>query len=238
MELARQLNFHPVDMGTLSSSRDIERMPIQLFPGWKGPVLAAVAISIFFFAYSFVRDIIHPYVKYKQSDFYKIPIEIVNQTLPTVAITLLALVYLAGQLAAVHQLYYGTKYRHFPHWLEGWLQSRKQLGLLSFFLASVHVLYSLCLPMRRSERYLLLNTAYQQVSGADSLQMVTMSLWFQVERCKAEACKFPFKVILMVCIPQCNLIEINRLYTVLILQRKLNCHSSSALFIHSLNTLT
>ncbi|KAA8580970.1 hypothetical protein FQN60_013928 [Etheostoma spectabile] len=138
MELARQLNFLPVDMGTLSSSRDIENIPIRLFPGWKGPVLAAVALSIFFFAYSFVRDIIHPYVKYKQSDFYKIPIEMVNRTLPTVAITLLALVYLAGQLAAAHQLYFGTKYRHFPHWLEGWLQSRKQLGLLSFFLAAVH----------------------------------------------------------------------------------------------------
>ncbi|CAG5895634.1 unnamed protein product [Menidia menidia] len=163
MELARQLHFQPVDMGALSSSREIENIPIQLFPGWKGPVLAAVALSIFFFAYSFIRDIIHPYVRYKQSDFYKIPIEIVNRTLPTVAITLLALVYLAGQLAAAHQLYYGTKYKHFPHWLEGWLQSRKQLGLISFFLAAVHVLYSLCLPLRRSERYLLLNTAYQQI---------------------------------------------------------------------------
>ncbi|XP_029979361.1 metalloreductase STEAP2-like [Sphaeramia orbicularis] len=163
VDLARQLHFQPVDMGTLSSSRDIENMPIQLFPGWKGPVLAAVALSIFFFSYSFVRDIIHPYIKRKQSDFYKIPMEMVNRTLPTVAITLLALVYLGGQLAAAHQLYYGTKYRHFPQWLEGWLQSRKQLGLLSFFMAAVHVLYSVCLPMRRSERYLLLNTAYQQV---------------------------------------------------------------------------
>lgn len=166
MELARQIHFQPVDMGDLSSSRDIENIPILLFPGWRGPVLAAVALSIFFFAYSFVRDIIHPYVKYKQSDFYKIPVEIVNRTLPTVSISLLALVYLAGQLAAAHQLYYGTKYRRFPLWLEGWLHSRKQLGLLSLFLASVHALYSVCLPLRRSERYLLLNSAYQQVSGS------------------------------------------------------------------------
>ncbi|MED6278987.1 Metalloreductase steap2 [Characodon lateralis] len=150
-------------MGPLSLSRYIENIPIQLFPGWKGPVLAAVALSIFFFGYSFIRDIIHPYVQHKQSDFYKIPIEIVNHTLPTVAITLLALVYLAGQLAAAHQLYYGTKYKQFPQWLEGWLQSRKQLGLISFFLAAVHVLYSLCLPLRRSEKYLLLNAAYQQI---------------------------------------------------------------------------
>ncbi|XP_061876872.1 metalloreductase STEAP2 [Entelurus aequoreus] len=163
MELARRLTFQPVDMGLLSSSQAIENMPLRLFPGWKGPVLAAVTLSIFFFAYSFVRDVVHPYLKHKQSHFYKIPIETVNRTLPTVAITLLALVYLAGQVAAAHQLYYGTKYRHLPGWLQGWLQCRKQLGLLSFFFASVHVLYSLCLPMRRSERYLLLNTAVQQV---------------------------------------------------------------------------
>ncbi|KAJ8389055.1 hypothetical protein AAFF_G00124520 [Aldrovandia affinis] len=163
VELARQLNFVPVDMGTLSSAREIENMPLHLFTPWKGPVLAAVGLSILFFVYSFVRDIIHPYVKSRQSDFYKIPVEMVNKTLPVVAITLLALVYLAGLLAAAHQLYYGTKYRRCPRWLEDWLQSRKQLGLLSFFFAGVHVLYSLCLPMRRSERYLVLNTAFQQV---------------------------------------------------------------------------
>ncbi|KAG7488276.1 hypothetical protein MATL_G00033240 [Megalops atlanticus] len=163
LELARQLNFVPVDMGALSSAREIENMPLHLFTPWKGPVLAAVSLSILFFVYSFVRDIVHPYVKSQQSDFYKIPVEVVNKTLPVVAITLLALVYLAGLLAAAHQLYYSTKYRRFPHWLEGWLQSRKQLGLLSFFFAGVHVLYSLCLPLRRSERYLVLNTAFQQV---------------------------------------------------------------------------
>lgn len=163
IELARQLSFIPVDMGTLSLAKEIENMPLRLFSDWKGPVLTAVALSIFCFAYSFIRDIIHPYVKNRQSFFYKIPLEMVNRTLPVVAITLLALVYLAGQLAAAHQVFYGTKFRRFPCWLQGWLQSRKQLGLLSFFFACVHVLYSLCLPMRRSERYLLLNMAYQQV---------------------------------------------------------------------------
>lgn len=126
-------------------------------------MLVAIGLAIFFYIYSFIRDIVHPYVKNKQSDFYKIPIEIVNKTLPVVAITLLSLVYLAGLLAAALQLYSGTKYRRFPVWLEHWLQCRKQLGLLSFFFASVHAVYSLCLPMRRSERYFYLNMAYQQV---------------------------------------------------------------------------
>ncbi|XP_060638276.2 metalloreductase STEAP2 [Anolis sagrei] len=163
IELARQLNFIPLDLGALSSAREIENLPLRLFTLWKGPVIIAISLATFFFIYSFIRDVIHPYVKNQQSDFYKIPIEIVNKTLPVVAITLLSLVYLAGLLAAAYQLYYGTKYKRFPPWLESWLQCRKQLGLLSFFFASVHVVYSLCLPMRRSERYLFLNTAYQQV---------------------------------------------------------------------------
>lgn len=163
IELARQLNFIPIDLGSLSSAREIENLPLRLFTLWRGPVVVAVSLATFFFLYSFVRDVIHPYARNQQSDFYKIPIEIVNKTLPIVAITLLSLVYLAGLLAAAYQLYYGTKYRRFPPWLETWLQCRKQLGLLSFFFASVHVAYSLCLPMRRSERYLFLNMAYQQV---------------------------------------------------------------------------
>ncbi|MXQ80569.1 hypothetical protein E5288_WYG009184 [Bos mutus] len=163
IELARQLNFIPVDLGSLSSAREIENLPLRLFTLWRGPVVVAISLATFFFLYSFVRDVIHPYARNQQSDFYKIPIEIVNKTLPIVAITLLSLVYLAGLLAAAYQLYYGTKYRRFPPWLETWLQCRKQLGLLSFFFASVHVAYSLCLPMRRSERYLFLNMAYQQV---------------------------------------------------------------------------
>ncbi|KAL0619616.1 Metalloreductase STEAP2 [Plecturocebus cupreus] len=163
IELARQLNFIPVDLGSLSSAREIENLPLQLFTLWRGPVVVAISLATFFFLYSFVRDVVHPYARNQQSDFYKIPIEIVNKTLPIVAITLLSLVYLAGLLAAAYQLYYGTKYRRFPPWLETWLQCRKQLGLLSFFFAVVHVAYSLCLPMRRSERYLFLNMAYQQV---------------------------------------------------------------------------
>ncbi|XP_048866967.1 metalloreductase STEAP2-like isoform X1 [Brienomyrus brachyistius] len=163
LDLARRLNFEPVDMGALCSARDIEDTPLRLFSAWRGPVLAAVGLSVLFFAYSFTRDVLHPYVHSRRSDFYKIPVEVVNRTLPGAALTLLALAYLAGLLAAAHQLYHGTKYRRFPAWLEGWMQSRKQLGLLGFFLACVHVLYSLCLPLRRSERYQLLNTAFQQV---------------------------------------------------------------------------
>ena len=76
---------------------------------------------------------------------------------------LLSLVYLPGVLAAALQLRRGTKYQRFPDWLDHWLQHRKQIGLLSFFCAALHALYSLCLPLRRSHRYDLVNLAVKQV---------------------------------------------------------------------------
>ncbi|CAL8311910.1 unnamed protein product [Merluccius merluccius] len=105
------------------------------------------------------------------------PVLVMNKTLPWTSITLLALVYLPGLLAAMLQLYRGTKYRRFPAWLERWLCVRKQLGLLSFYLACLHALYSLCYPMRRSYRYKVLNWAYQQVQQKKEDAWVSEDVW-------------------------------------------------------------
>lgn len=70
-----------------------------------------------------------------------------------------------GLMAAVLQLGWGTKYKRFPRWLDRWLCSRKQLGLLSFLCAGLHAVYSACLTLRQAAGYRLLNAAYQQVSG-------------------------------------------------------------------------
>uniref|UniRef100_A0A8D0LB69 STEAP3 metalloreductase n=1 Tax=Sphenodon punctatus TaxID=8508 RepID=A0A8D0LB69_SPHPU len=162
-ELARAMGFTPVDMGSLSSACEIENVPLRLLPAWKIPIFLALGLFFCFYTYNFVRQVLHPYIREKKNKFYKIPIEVVNTTLPCVAYVMLSLVYLPGVLAASFQLYYGTKYRRFPDWLDQWLQHRKQIGLLSFFCAALHAMYSLCLPMRRSHRYLLLNEAVKQV---------------------------------------------------------------------------
>ncbi|XP_071418532.1 metalloreductase STEAP3 isoform X2 [Pithys albifrons albifrons] len=121
------------------------------------------------------KQVIHPFIKEQKNKFYKIPIEVVNTTLPCVSYVMLSLVYLLGVLAACSQLYYGTKYRRFPDWLDQWLQHRKQIGLLSFFCAALHAVYSLCLPMRRSHRYLLIETAVKQAMEKK------MNIWVEEE---------------------------------------------------------
>lgn len=164
------MGFTPVDMGCMSSAREIENIPLRLLPAWKIPTFLALGLFICFFTYNLIRQVIHPYIREQKNKLYKIPIEVVNTTLPCVSYVMLSLVYLPGVLAACSQLYYGTKYRRFPDWLDQWLQHRKQIGLLSFFCAALHAVYSLCLPMRRSHRYLLIETAVKQVTGCSSGQ--------------------------------------------------------------------
>lgn len=162
-QLCRQMGFLPVDMGLLSSSLEIENLPLYLFPSWRLPVLITLGLFLVFYLYNFLHDVVHPFVVSRRSLFYKMPIELVNVTLPSVALVMLSLVYLPGVLAAALQLWLGTKYKRFPDWLDRWLTRRKQLGLCSFLCAALHAIYSLCLPMRKSARYKLVNMAFKQV---------------------------------------------------------------------------
>lgn len=162
-EVVRAMGFMPVDMGSLASAREVEAMPLRLLPGWKVPALLALGLFTFFYVYNFIRDVLQPYVRDGKSKFYKLPVSVVNTTLPCVAYVLLSLVYLPGVLAAALQLRRGTKYRRFPDWLDHWLQHRKQLGLLSFLCAALHALYSFCLPLGRVNRYEVVNLAIKQV---------------------------------------------------------------------------
>lgn len=176
-DLAHAMGFTPVDMGSLASAREVEAMPLRLLPGWKVPTVLALGLFIFFYVYNFVRDVLQPYVQEGKNKFYKLPLSVVNTTLPCVAYVLLSLVYLPGVLAATLQLWRGTKYRRFPDWLDHWLQHRKQIGLLSFFCASLHAAYSVCLPVRLSYRYDLVNLAIKQVLTNKSHLWVEENVW-------------------------------------------------------------
>ncbi|NXR26509.1 STEA1 Metalloreductase, partial [Cinclus mexicanus] len=149
----------------------------DLFPKWHLPMKIASVISLLTFIYTSMRDVIYPFITRKENVFYKIPILVINKVLPVTSITLLALVYLPGILAAGFQLYFGTKYKRFPQWLDRWMSSRKQFGLLSFFFATLHACYSLCYPMRRSYRYKLLNWAFQQVKQKKENAWIEHDVW-------------------------------------------------------------
>ncbi|CAN9498032.1 unnamed protein product [Ophioblennius macclurei] len=165
LQLARQMGFSPVDLGGLRASKRIEEAPLILFPSWGAPFLVTFLLFLFFYLYIFLRNVLVPYIDHGANNFSQMPMIIVNETLPAVALVTLALVYLPGLLAALLQLYRGTKYQRFPGWLDRWLCSRKQLGLLSFLAALLHAIYSMCLKLRKSAEHTLLNDEYQVEAG-------------------------------------------------------------------------
>ncbi|XP_036423840.1 metalloreductase STEAP3 isoform X2 [Colossoma macropomum] len=176
-QLARRMGFHPVDLGSLCFAQDLESVPLRLFPSWRGPVLATFLLFLFFYGYGFIRGVLLPYLANGHNAFYRLAFDLVNESLPAVALVTLALVYLPGLFAAWLQLWRGTKYQRFPCWLDGWLLRRKQLGLLSFLCAALHGVYSLCLPLRTAARYRLINAAYAQVKAGVEEPWDELGVW-------------------------------------------------------------
>lgn len=153
MDIVRALGLTPLDQGSLLAAQEIENYPLQLFPMWKFPIFLSLGLTAFFFFYCLIRDVIYSYV-YENKDYsFFIAISIPNRICPVVALILLALVYLPGVLAAIIQLYRGTKYSRFPDWLDKWMLCRKQLGLVALAFAFLHVFYTLIIPIRYYVRW-------------------------------------------------------------------------------------
>ena len=169
MDIVRTLGLIPLDKGSLMAAKEIENYPLQLFPMWKFPFRLSAVLCVFFFFYSVIRDVIYPYVYERKDNTFRLAISIPNHIFPNTALTLLALVYLPGVLAAILQLYRGTKYRRFPDWLDHWMLCRKQLGLVALGFAFLHVLYTLVIPIRYYVRWRMNNRTVVQVSLSSSL---------------------------------------------------------------------
>ncbi|KFQ77815.1 Metalloreductase STEAP4, partial [Phoenicopterus ruber ruber] len=177
MDIVRALGLTPLDQGSLLAAQEIENYPLQLFPMWKFPVLLSLGLTAFFFFYCLIRDIIYPYV-YENKDYsFFIAISIPNRICPILALILLALVYLPGVLAAIIQLYRGTKYRRFPDWLDKWMLCRKQLGLVALAFASLHVLYTLVIPIRFFVRWRISSRIISQALNNKTEPLNTSNAW-------------------------------------------------------------
>lgn len=164
MDIVGTLGLTPLDRGSLKAAVEIENYPLQLFPMWRFPFYLSAALCLFFFIYCVIRDVIYPYVYEKKDSTFRIAVSIPNRVFPVTALILLALVYLPGVIAAILQLYQGTKYRRFPDWLDHWMLCRKQLGLVALGFAFLHAIYTLVIPIRYYVRWRTKNTTITQVN--------------------------------------------------------------------------
>ncbi|XP_036617479.1 metalloreductase STEAP4 [Trichosurus vulpecula] len=177
MDIARTLGFTPMDQGSLKAAREIENYPLQLFPMWKFPLYLSAALCIFYFVYCLLREVIYPYVHEGKDNTFFLAISIPNRIFPGLALNLLALVYLPGIIAAILQLYRGTKYSHFPNWLDHWMLCRKQLGLIALAFAFLHVMYTLVIPIRYYVRWRLSSRVINQIKTNNTDPFNTTNAW-------------------------------------------------------------
>ncbi|XP_076135958.1 metalloreductase STEAP4-like [Alosa pseudoharengus] len=153
VDIAHSLGLSAQDRGSLRAAGELEDIPLQLFPNWRLPLWVATGLTAFFFFYLLIRDVIYSYAVDGKDRSFRIMISLANKVFPIVSLTMLALCYLPSVLAAIFQLYNGTKYKRFPDWLDRWMLCRKQLGLVALALAFLHVIYTLVIPIRYYVRY-------------------------------------------------------------------------------------
>ncbi|XP_005105642.1 metalloreductase STEAP4 [Aplysia californica] len=137
-EIAKSLGFLVIDLGGLKSARYMEEQVLKTFTLWRIPLFLTFGIfnlwSLFIVYLYFIEKTAY--------NWEQIFLKVLNKPLCMTAITVLALTYLPGQLAAVLQVINGTKHKRFPRVLDTWLKSRKQLGIISYALVCVHVIAS------------------------------------------------------------------------------------------------
>ncbi|XP_074539721.1 metalloreductase STEAP4-like isoform X2 [Halichoeres trimaculatus] len=176
-ETATKLGFTVLDRGSLSTARELEDFPLRLFPEWRLPLRIAVGLTAFFFFYLLIRDVVYSYVAQGKNTSFRIMVSLANKVFPIVSLIMLSLCYLPGVIAAILQLYRGTKYKRFPDWLDRWMLCRKQLGLLALGFASLHVLYTLIIPIRYYVRYKISASTIEQIKENQTSEFNISYAW-------------------------------------------------------------
>ncbi|ELU07442.1 hypothetical protein CAPTEDRAFT_131450, partial [Capitella teleta] len=136
--VARDIGLQCVVRGGLNTTRALEDLPREAWGGWGVPLLVSFAVWLLWTIYGTWRYHIH-----KTHAAERWPVNTNNKIAGCAAITLLALCYLPGSIAAIVQLKNGSKHQAFPRCLDRWLKMRKQLGLMALASASLHCVLSL-----------------------------------------------------------------------------------------------
>lgn len=132
MGLARRMGLSAMDAGGLATARSQETTIHRFFDGW---VAAVVVSSIILFLWSlYWANIFYAQGRPTTALWYGWLLLPVGD----VAAVLLGLTFLPGSIAAAVQLARATAKKPFPGWFASWLAIRKQLGMIGWWLATLH----------------------------------------------------------------------------------------------------
>jgi len=165
MQALREIGLNSIDRGRLNSAVGIEHMPLRFFEGWGTACIITGVVLVFCIFWTYFRF----FWASKSTDYQSLLLYWANRTLGWVTLWNLSLVYLPGVMAGYIQLVWGTKYRPFPRWLDRWMKCRKELGLITLTLASMHMCLSAFAMGSHIVKYMLVSTVIPGTGG--------MKLW-------------------------------------------------------------
>ena len=79
VKLATRLGLTSLDRGCLSSARELEDIPLQLFPQWRLPLRLAIGLTASFFFYLLTRDVIYSYATQGKDVSFRIMVSLANK---------------------------------------------------------------------------------------------------------------------------------------------------------------
>lgn len=147
--LSKKMGFEVMHLGGKDAALAQEGCVHRFFQGW----MAAITIGVFLAAVYAVYITI-AYFVYGSADWRTFPKKTFLMVTGNVSSALLVLSFLPGPIACFWQLARGTARRPFPAWFGGWLQIRKQLGVLSFFVCIPHVIIA-CMGSAATQVFLV-----------------------------------------------------------------------------------
>lgn len=137
------IGFSPRHWGGLSTGAPaLEALPHALFPSYKNPILISIILFAWWVLYlTLTSYVIHTPAKGAPSrPWSKSPWSFLISTTGETCMTLLALTFLAGPVARLLQLKRGSTSEPFGRFMTGWLDMRKELGMVAFVYLLPHII--------------------------------------------------------------------------------------------------
>jgi len=141
MDFINRLGYLAVNCGTLAGAKKLEDRNRQLFKGFGYGTMTMCILFVGWSCYAGWRYYtLRPTYTNNEPpyDWYMMFSEVLSKVFGDVSVTMLALAYIPGPIAALKQLVWGTKFKRFHKSLDKFLAMRKALGLYALLMAVIH----------------------------------------------------------------------------------------------------
>lgn len=78
-DVAAKLGLAVLDRGSLTAARELEDIPLELFPEWRLPLRLAAGLAAFFYFYLVIRDIVFAYVEQGKDISFRLLVSMANK---------------------------------------------------------------------------------------------------------------------------------------------------------------